>query len=212
MADHGNTGLVARPAARGPNRVLPVIVALLTMAAVVLAGLIVVKRATRPPTVLGGTAGPVRGTTVATASTGSPVPPTAVPIALAPALNDNPHADEVVALFRSYFDAINNRDYELWVSTLSESRGRNETEAKFHNDYSTTVDDQVHIVDISEDGDGLLVRVSFRSRQDPSKAPSEAPLPCLLWQFNYPLGREGGDLKISQVPAANRSFRACPTS
>jgi hypothetical protein len=213
MGEYGYTGQVARPAARRPSRVLPTIVAIVTLAAVVVAGLFVVRRATRPVSVAGNAA-PIQGlpaTPGGSNSTSRPPPPTEVPLTLAPALRDNQHADEVVALFRRYFNAINTRDYELWVSTLSQERVP-DGDLKFHNDYSTTSDERVHIVDITEDGDGLVAIVSFRSHQDPSKAPTDSPYPCLDWQMKYPLSREAGELKISFVPKPNRSYRACPAS
>jgi hypothetical protein len=203
---HGGT-VMARPAQRRPSRMLPVIVAVLTVGALIAAGAFVVRRATRPVTV-DGSAAPIHGAQATTTATTSAAPG-GVHVSLAPALSGSQHADEVIALFTRYFVAINTRDYQQWVSTLSTDRVP-DSDAKFSDDYSTTSDEQVRIQDIVETDDGgLEVVVSFRSHQAEQKAPKDAPYDCLDWQMRYPLSREAGALKLGFVPPANRSYMKC---
>ncbi|HSV67527.1 MAG TPA: hypothetical protein VLJ59_16680 [Mycobacteriales bacterium] len=132
-----------------------------------------------------------------------------VPVQLASAVRSSPYAQHVRLLFADYFGAINARDYPRWAGTLSRERKVDPPE-KFRIDYSTTVDDDIRIVGINERPDGgLLVALSFRSRQDPAHAPPELPVACLRWQIVYPLVDEDGHYKIALVRPTNRSFRAC---
>src|SRR5262249_44489865 len=119
------------------------------------------------------------------------------------------HSPEVLDLFRRYFQAINNRDYDGWVATLSRDR-RPDSRQAFLDEYSTTADDDIRVVGITDRGDGtLLVAVSFRSRQDPHYAPPAQPVDCLRWQIAYPLTFEDSALKIALVEFINRTYRPC---
>jgi len=201
----------------GPRRrTLLVLVTVLVVAAAATVALAAARRSTAP-TAVPGPAAPLGNTVSASATgttagtrTGTPGPtPAGVTVQLADSLRSAPYAPNVVALFRRYFDSINNRDYETWLGTLSRDRKPDPRE-KFLDEYSTTADDEVKIVGITARDDGtLLVAVSFRSRQDPRYAPVDQPVDCLRWQVLYPLKFEDGQLKIALVEFVNRSYRPC---
>jgi hypothetical protein len=115
----------------------------------------------------------------------------------------------VVALFRQYFQAINDLDYDSWLATLSDDHPP-VSRAEFEEQYSTTVDDDIRVHDITQrDDGGLQVPVSFRSRQDPRHAPQDQPVDCLGWKIDYRLIFEGGRLKIAKVEFGSRDYRPC---
>jgi|SRR5215475_13281576 len=199
-----------RPApARRTARVLPAIVAALSLVVVVAFGVATARRLAGPQQVPGSPA-PVRAAGSSTPATPGPSPsPGQVAVQLAPGLRDSPHATAVVALFRRYFQAINDRNYDSWLETLSGDRNP-DPPAKFREDYSTTIDDDVRVVGITPNDDGSLqVAVSFRSRQDPRYAPPDQPVDCLRWQIAYPLTFEDSRLKIAKVERVNRTYRPC---
>ena len=201
----------AEPApTRRTGRALPAIVALLSLVVVVVFAVATARRLAGPER-LSGSPAPVGGALGGgtPAAPGPSPPPGRVAVQLTPSLQDAPHAAAVVALFRQYFQAINDRDYDSWVATLSSDRIP-DPEPTFQEQYSTTVDDDIRVVGINPQEDGSLqAAVSFRSRQDPRYAPPDQPVDCLRWQIAYPLTFEGGRLKIAKVERVNRTYRPC---
>jgi len=192
------------------GRALPAIVAMLSLAVVVVFGVAIARRVAGPQLVPGSPA-PVGGA-LGSSTPGTPTPspsPGQVVVQLAPSLQDAPHAPAVVALFHQYFQAINDRDYDSWVATLSHDRTP-ESREKFLEEYSTTTDDDIRVVGITQREDGSLqVPVMFRSRQEPRYAPPDQPVDCLRWQIAYPLTFEDSELKIALVEFINRTYRPC---
>jgi hypothetical protein len=190
-----------------------VIVAVLSMAVVVAFGVATARRVAGPqlvpgsPAPVGGALGSSRPT-----ATGAPSPspsPGQIVIQLAPSLQDVPHATAVVALFRQYFQAINDLEYDSWLATLSGDHP-SVSRAKFEEQYSTTVDDDIRVHGVTPREDGSLeVAVSFRSRQDPRYAPPDQPVDCLRWEIAYPLVFENDRLKIAKVEGGARNYRPC---
>lgn len=210
----GDTGLMARPAPAGRSRrVLPGLIAVVALAGLVAAALIVVRNSGSQPVGRPGVAAPAGTVSAAstpppTTPTGSPAPAGTLQVQLADALRDNLYADQVVTLFSRYFNAINHRDYQLWLTTLSVDH-QPDPRDKFLRDFASTSDENVRIVDIANAGDsGLLVSLSFRSHQAPSLAPTDAPYDCLDWQIQYPVVVEDGVLKISYVRPVHY-YRRC---
>jgi hypothetical protein len=108
-----------------------------------------------------------------------------------------------------YFDAINGRDFDAWRATLSRQH-RATDRATFLADYASTVDDEIVVRGIVDRPDGVVeVTVTFRSRQQPRHAPADLPVGCLWWRIDYPLVRQGGQLKIPVLGRSNSSYRAC---
>jgi len=187
-------------------------VAALSLAVVVAFGVATARRIAGPQLVPGSPT-PVRASGSSTPVPPGPSPsPGQVVVQLAPSLQDSRHATAVVALFRQYFQAINDRDYDSWEATLSGDRPH-DSQDKFLEQYSTTVDDDIRVVGINPQEDGSLqVAVMFRSRQDPKYAPQDQPVDCLRWQIAYPLVFEDGRLKIARVGFGNRDYRPCTDS
>jgi hypothetical protein len=211
----GDTGLMARPGparrGRGGGRLLPAVVAIVVLAALVGAALVVVRRSQHGPANIPGTAAPITNP-ASSAPPGTPTgvsaPPRTVTVQIAQALEENLYAERVVDLFGRYFNAINRRDYTGWLGTLSVDR-KPDSRDRFLQEFGTTADDQVRIVGLETSDTGLLVSVSFRSRQAPSLAPTDAAFDCLLWQVQYPVVNEDGELRISFVKPTNRSYNRC---
>jgi hypothetical protein len=200
---------------RWTGRALPAIVAALSLAVVVAFGVATARRVAGPQLVPGPPA-PVGGALgsrpAATGTASSSPPPGQVAVQLASSLQDAPHATAVVALFRQYFQAVNDRDYDSWEATLSGDRPH-ESRGRFLEEYSTTVDDDIHVVGITQLEDGSLqIAVSFRSRQEPQYAPPDQRVGCLRWQIAYPLVFEDDRFKIAKVEFGGRMYRPCPDS
>lgn len=210
----GDTGLMARPGpARrrpGEGRVLPVVVAVVVLAALVGAAVVVIRRSQHAPASIPGTAAPITGapSSVPPTTPTGVAPPSTVTVQIAQTLQDNLYAEQVVDLFGRYFNAINRRDYTTWLGTLSVDH-KPDTRDRFLQEFATTADDQVRIVGLDTTNTGLLVDVAFRSRQAPTLAPTDAPYDCLLWQVQYPVVTEDGQLKISFIKPTNRSYNKC---
>src|SRR5437879_5860401 len=54
--------------------------------------------------------------------------------------DDYPLQDQIRQVLQTYFDAINNRNYAQWSSTVTESRIAEEPEPKWDVDYRSTQD------------------------------------------------------------------------
>jgi hypothetical protein len=188
--------------------VMVVTMVVVAVVAVTAATAVVATRRHGRPAAVPGTAAPVGGGQAVTPTAAAPTS-TGAPVLLADSLRRSPYAPNVVGLFRQYFEAINGRDYDAWLGTLSRDR-RPDPRQKFLEEYSTTADDEIRIVGITARPDGsLLVAVSFRSRQDPRYAPQDQPVDCLRWQIVYPLVNEDGRYKIAVVEFVNRTYRPC---
>jgi hypothetical protein len=211
--EEAGSAVMARPGPPRRRPFLPALVAVLVLAALVAAGLAVIRRSAGNPAALPGTAAPITNpaTPVATTQEGPSPPPATVTVAVAAALRDNLYAAEVTALFERYFNAINRRDYQAWLSTLSVDHAP-DPRSRFQLEYATTADDQVRIVGLDTGDNGLQVAVSFRSRQDPSLAPTDQPVACLNWQIEYSVVLEAGALKISFVKPTDRTYSPCVSS
>lgn len=157
-----------------------------------------------------GAAPPTRSATTGPTATG----PTSgsggpVVVSLAAELRDSPYAAAVTTLLTQYFTAINTRDYDAWLATLSR-RHRTSDRPTFLANYASTVDDDILVVAITTRPDGvLMVAATFRSRQDPLHAPADLPAGCLRWRIGYPLVRENGELRIPVLGKANSSYQRC---
>jgi hypothetical protein len=131
-------------------------------------------------------------------------------VAPAPALAGRPETAEVVRLLTRYFDAINTRNFAASHTTLVDRPGLPKDEAEFQDQYRSTHDEDVRLLNLRPDGEGgYLASVSFTSYQNPADAPADTPSPCLVWSMAYPLARVDGTLLIDEIGRSSVAYRRC---
>jgi hypothetical protein len=169
----------------------------------------------------GSRAAPPPSAPATTTPTAAPRPPGSTPpplpaetgplVAAAPALAGRPGTTAVVALFTRYFDGINRRDYEAVQGAFTDEGRPVRDQATFEDQYRTTRDTDVRVLNIALAGDGgYQVSISFNSHQNPADAPADAPAACVHWSMTYPVvpaGTGTGDLLIAHQPAV--AYHAC---
>lgn len=132
----------------------------------------------------------------AAATTGSetmsPLGP--VTIAMSPSAENVPHARDIADLIARYFSAINQHDYDSWLTTVTTAQALRDRDS-WTIDYSTTRDSDVYISDITP-GDPLTVRMQFVSRQALEFAPTDLPAECVRWDVTYQILDEGVGLRV----------------
>ncbi|GAA4860974.1 hypothetical protein [Saccharopolyspora rosea] len=113
-------------------------------------------------------------------------------------------------VLETYFNAINFRQYDTWKTTVVRAKWRELPEKTWRQAYSSTHDGDVVLQRIEPDPDGTLrVMLTFTSTQDPDKAPSSAPSPCLRWNVVWLLVPEDGAFKLDVGNTANSIFQPC---
>lgn len=180
-----------------PSRVLlPVVV--LVAAVAVAGGLLareVYQRSTDQPVV------------AATGSTGTTsTPPSDEPgdptVRLARDAATHPDGQQVQKLLQSYFDALNDHNYDHWRVLVTNRNLQQRPQAVWESAYRTTRDGTITVQRIeAAPGGGLLVMINFTSTQDPALAPPDKPESCLRWHVVYPLVWESGGLKVDSSAA-----------
>lgn len=169
--------------------VLPVL-AVLVVGAGAVAGLGVRELGTRVVA-----AAPVTTAPSATPTQGPPPGPGIVQ--LSPDAAAHPQADAIRALLQRHFDAINNRDYAAWASTVVGRRSREMPEPKWQADYVSTRDGSILVHRIEPSPDGTIVLISFTSTQGQAQAPVGLPgSTCTNWWVSYRVVVERGQNRI----------------
>ncbi|MEV6876500.1 hypothetical protein [Amycolatopsis sp. NPDC051128] len=114
----------------------------------------------------------------------------------------HPQAGAVRKLLETYFDAINTKQYQLWVSTVSSKRAGQQPIDEWNDGVRTTKDSDVLVYRIERGaGSSLRVLVGFRSEQAVVDAPLFFREPCIQWRLVLPIivDKEKGALKIDTV-------------
>ncbi|MER7082674.1 hypothetical protein [Saccharopolyspora kobensis] len=123
----------------------------------------------------------------------------------------HPDQQAVMVLLDNHFRSINDRDYDLWKSTVVESKWDELPEAKWNQAYGTTedLDMKVHRIDPGPDG-SLLAMLTFKSHQSPEDAPPDMPYRCLEWNLVYPMviTDSGRSLRLDTSKLPNSALRA----
>jgi hypothetical protein len=133
--------------------------------------------------------------------TGSPPGASSVPssdqpgpttVAYAQDFANYPQRTQVLEVLQGYFNAINDKRYDEWVSVVTPSLAAEQTEQAFRNGYKSTHDGSIYIyrVDNAPQG-GVRVLLSFTSVQAQSDAPQNFPHTCIRWQVVVPLAWDG---------------------
>ncbi|HET6502428.1 MAG TPA: hypothetical protein VFG87_16855 [Amycolatopsis sp.] len=119
-------------------------------------------------------------------------------VELTPDAAAHPQQKDVRVLLQSYFDAINEKNYDGWKNSVTRDLGATKTHAEWLHDFRTTEDGSILVYRIDEQPDqSLRVFLGFTSTQDPSAAPQALQVSCLRWNLVLPLTSEGGHWKVS---------------
>lgn len=124
---------------------------------------------------------------------------------------EHPLYETVRGVLQTYFDAINNGDYEAWTGTVTEDRIEIQPQGEWEASYRSTKDGNVVIVRVEmSDKDTARVLMRFTSTQHPDDAPRELPVDCINWSVVFPLVRKDTGWKIdSGSTTASPQFKAC---
>jgi hypothetical protein len=122
----------------------------------------------------------------------------------------NASASSVAAFLGSYFNAINARDYQSYVSLLNPRARQGLTAEVFYGGYKSTADSAETLVRISAAGNGDIVAdLVFTSHQDPADSPDRTQ-PCTDWHIVMYLERDGSGYLIDRPPPDyHASYTAC---
>lgn len=123
------------------------------------------------------------------------------------AAQTHPRAEEVRSVLQLYFSAINNRDYEDWMSAVAAAQSAPQTPEQWASDYATTVDSNLAVMSIRDTP--LRARMMFTSEQSVELAPPSLPVSCINWDVTYLLDDEDGRLVLSGIDPSAQSMTAC---
>ncbi|MCR3719186.1 MULTISPECIES: hypothetical protein [Prauserella salsuginis group] len=113
----------------------------------------------------------------------------------------HPDAKVVRGVLQNYFDAINRRDYDLWVTTVVAERAALQSEQEWRENYRSTQDGSIRVYRIeAAPDDGLTALLGFTSLQDAADAPDDLQSDCIRWRLAFPLTKAEGDWRIGTVP------------
>lgn len=157
-----------------------------------------------PATTSPATTTPPRTTPRPTTSA-TPTGPAPLTVAVSAQAAGHPDAAAIRELVRRHFVAINTRDYQLWVDTVTPEQSAALTADEWAAAYATTVDSDVAVLAI--DGN-RWVTMSFRSEQAPEKSP-DGTSTCLLWRTTQPAVDDGGRLRLAKSVQSKASHRPC---
>jgi hypothetical protein len=202
-------------------------IAAVTVAVVVLAAAGVFAwlkfgRQSSSDTRLGAVSGTVNGHSTAASVSTSPTPSSSVPsvtptptspagtlVPVGPGVASDAHTAAVDTFVTEYFSAINNHNYDQYLSLLSPANRRTVTLQTFNSGFSSTTDSQEMIISIAPYGSGVTgVTMSFVSHQQPSQSATNSS--CTEWRITLFLKRSGGRYYIGPAPAGYQAqFSAC---
>jgi hypothetical protein len=128
---------------------------------------------------------------------------------VAPGVTGSATAPQVEALVTNYFAAINEHNYQNYVSLLAPSVQQGMTPTQFKSGYGSTTDSNMVLTGISSAGAGsVTATVTFTSRQLPADSPDNSS--CDNWQITLYLQPDGDSYLIGPPPASYRSsYNAC---
>jgi hypothetical protein len=136
-------------------------------------------------------------TTAPASTTVAGPPPGPATVELSQDAAAHPLAVQIRSLLQRHFDAINNRDYAAWTSTVVARRSREMPEPKWQADYVSTRDGSIVVQRIEPSPDGTVVLLSFTSTQDAAQAPASLPgSTCTRWWVSYRVVIERGQPRI----------------
>ena len=180
-----------------PRWILPVVLVVVIITAA--AGLVTRAVYTRP----------VEEASAAVVRNENPVPPAEQPgDATVTATTDaaaHPLYETIRALLQTYFDSINNRNYDQWRSVVSARRAKLAPEDAWRAAYRSSKDGSITVYRIESGPTTSMARIllSFTSLQDPKDAPLELPEGCIRWKVVFPIALEDDAWKLDSGPASS---------
>ncbi|GGS40916.1 MULTISPECIES: hypothetical protein [Actinokineospora] len=123
----------------------------------------------------------------------------------------HPMYETVRQLLQTHFDAINGRNYERWMTTVTSAHIKSRPEPDWRAAYRSTQDGSVVVYRIeSGPPDQARVMLGFVSTQDVADAPPELPEECIQWHVIYALAVENGAWRIDAgATGASPQHEAC---
>ncbi|WP_245560196.1 hypothetical protein [Actinopolyspora halophila] len=120
-------------------------------------------------------------------------------VSLEKGARSHPDSGAVRDLLQQHFDAINQRNYQQWRTTVVRAKRLNQPYDQWIDEYGTTKDGTVTVHRIVRGPEGTLrLIMSLVSTQSKEDAPDEMPLTCLRWRVVYRVVPEDGELKLGQ--------------
>lgn len=147
---------------------------------------------------------PAAGPPPVVSTTESSVAPAAEPgstvVAMTPDVAANSQGRQVQQVLQTYFDAINNRDYDKLLSVVTAQFAAAQPKQRFLSAYKTTSDGTIRVMRIDQAPSGLSVMITFHSMQDLADAPAFAKFKCIQWQEVLPMVRQGDSFELDNAP------------
>ncbi|HEY0638638.1 MAG TPA: hypothetical protein VGD67_13390 [Pseudonocardiaceae bacterium] len=138
---------------------------------------------------------PAGGAVPTTTAAVPPPGPTGVTLSADAAAH--PDGARIQELLQRHFNAINNHDYAVWVSTVVARRIADTSEEDWQQQYSTSRDGSIVVNRIEPATGGQVVLISFTSTQAPEDAPVNLPgADCVRWWVSYRVVTERGQPRI----------------
>jgi hypothetical protein len=131
-------------------------------------------------------------------------------VSIAADVSQDPDASSVATFLNQYFTAINNHDYQSYISLLSSQEGQGLTQEQFDNGYGSTADSAETLLGISTAANGdLIASVTFTSHQNPADSPDQQES-CTDWRISLFLEQGGGGYLVEKPPPGyHASYQAC---
>ena len=99
-----------------------------------------------------------------------------------------PQHGQLLTVLQSYFNAINDKQYDEWVAAVSPALAAEQTRQDFLQGYHTTRDGSIYVYRVdTAPANGVRVLLSFTSVQALADAPQNFPHACIRWQVVLPL-------------------------
>jgi hypothetical protein len=115
----------------------------------------------------------------------------------------HPQYNDVKQMVQDYFDAINEKSYDKFRTTITAARAREMDRNTFDKDYATTTDGTILIYRMEAAPENKLrVLLSFTSKQAVEAAPPELQKECIQWRVVWPLTKEGNRWRLDIGPEA----------
>ena len=146
----------------------------------------------------------------ASPSASSPGPSSVGQVTITTGASQDANASSVAAFLDHYFTAINNHDYQAYISLLSPRAQQGLTAAQFDAGYRSTADSAETLVSISTASNGdLAAAVTFTSHQNPADSPDQQQS-CTDWNISLFLVESAGGYLVDQPPPGyHASYHAC---
>lgn len=135
--------------------------------------------------------------------------PSGVTVTIAPGAAQNSAAAGVATFMAGYFNAINQRDYQGYMSKFEAQARPNDSRQKFLSDFGTTTDSSPNLVALTPTANGLIATVTFVSHQSPALSATNTA--CTDWNLEMYLESSGGGYLIGTPPSGSpqTTYAAC---